>query len=112
MTAILQRESTEYVYIGVTGDVPSVGAETAFLAAGTRPTTEWSTAELVTDNTHALWADAQASSATGDYFVARLIGSFGTGGEALGPGSYQCWVRLTDTTEQPVLIAPEAVDIA
>lgn len=111
MTATLQRESTEYVYIGVTGDIPSVGAEVAFLDAGTRPTTEWSTAIIVDDDQHVLWDDAIASGATGNYFLARLIGSFGSGGVELTQGTYQAWVRLTDTDEQPVLIAPEAVDI-
>ena len=112
MAATLQRESTEYVFVGVTGDVPSVGAEVAFLDAGIRPTTEWDTAVVVDSSGHALWADAQASGVTGNYFVARLVGSFGGTGEVLAAGDYQCWVRLTDAVEQPVLIAPEVVTIA
>lgn len=111
MTATLQRESTEYVYVGVTGDIPSVGAEIAFLDAGIRPTNEWTAATIVNNQQHELWDDAQASGATGDYFLARLVGAFGGTGVALTQGSYQCWIRLTDAVEQPVLIAPEAVDI-
>ena len=114
MTATLQNQSTEYVYIGVTGDIPTGGppaAEVAFMTGAAEPTApDWSTA-IIVDNAHALFADAQASGATGDYYVARLVGAFGGTGEALAEGSYQCWVRLTDTDEQPVLIAPEAVVI-
>ena len=111
MAAILQVESTEYVYIGLTGDIPSVGAEVCFLGAGIRPTTEWDTAIVVNDSGHALWADAQASGVTGSYYVARLVGSYLGAGEVLSAGDYQCWVRLTDAVERPVLIAPEAVTI-
>lgn len=109
MATEIQRESTEYVYVGVTGSAPSVGAETAFLAAGIRPTV-WDAA-IVVDSEHALWADAQASGATGDYYVARLVGTFGGSGAQLDPDDYQQWVRLTDTVERPVLIAPVAVTI-
>jgi hypothetical protein len=112
MAVTLQRESTEYVYFGFTGDVPATGAEVAFLAAGTRPTTEWKTAIVVNNSGHALWNDAQASGVTGDYFIARLVGSFGANDLVLSPGDYQPWVRLTDTTERPVRIAPVTVTIA
>lgn len=106
----IQLESTEYVYVGLTGGIPSVSAEVAFLTAGIRPTTEWSAAEIV-DDQHALWADAQASGLPGDYYLARLIGSFGTGGLELTAGDYQPWVRLTDAVEQPVLIAPNTLTV-
>jgi hypothetical protein len=112
MATILQRESTEYLYAGVDGDVPSVGAEVAFLAAGVRPTTEWEAAILVPDDSHPLWADAVASGLLGDYYVAILVGSFGGTGVVLAVGDYQQWLRLTDTTERPVRIAPVAVEIA
>jgi hypothetical protein len=112
MTVTLQRETTEYVYMGFTGNVPSVGAEVAFLAAGVRPTTEWSAATLIPNNSHPLWDDAVSSGITGDYYVARLVGSFSGTGVTLTPGDYQPWVRLTDTIERPVRIAPVAVTIA
>jgi len=112
MAVELQRESTEYVYMGFTGDVPSVSAEVAFLTAGVRPTTEWKAAVIVPDNLHALWADAVASGVEGDYFVARLIGSFGGNDLTLSPGDFQPWVRLTGATERPVRIAPVTVTIA
>lgn len=112
MAAQLQRESTEFIYIGVSGAIPSDGAEIAFMDnAESRPTDEWEEAIVVEDAQHELWADAQASGISGDYYIARLIGSFGDGGSELAPGTYQPWVRLTDTVEQPVLIAPEVVEI-
>lgn len=112
MAITLQRETTEYVYMGFTGTVPSVGAEVAFLAAGVRPSTEWTAATLVNNNTHPLWNDAVASGVTGNYYVARLVGSFGGTGVVLTPGDYQPWVRLTGATERPVRIAPVTVTIA
>lgn len=112
MAITLQRESTEYVYMGFTGAVPSVGAEVAFLAAGVRPTTEWKAGVVVNNSGHALWADAIASGITGTYYVARLIGSFGGNDLVLTAGDYQPWVRLTDVTERPVRIAPVALTIA
>lgn len=111
MAVTLQRESTEFLYIGVTGTVPATSAEVCYLAAGTRPTTEWSAAIIVT-NVHALWTDAVATGLTGDYYVARLVGSFGGTGVTLTAGDYQPWIRLTDTTERPVRIAPITVTIA
>lgn len=111
MPITVQRESTEYVYIGVTGAVPATGVETAFLTAGTRPTTEWDASILVNNSGHSLWDEAVASGATGTYFIARLIGSFGGTGEVLSAGDYQVWVRITDTTERPVLIAPVVLTI-
>lgn len=110
MAVIIQRESTEYLYVGITGDLPAVDQELAFLAAAERPEeVDWVEAELVNDNQHSLWADAQAA-ADGDYFVALLIGSFGSG-HPLTPGDYTVWVRLTDTIEQPVRIVPEALEV-
>lgn len=110
--AQIQRESTEFVYIGASGDVPSVGAEVAFLAAGVRPTEpDWETGTLVTSDADPLWADAVASGATGDYFVAILVGSFGGNTVDPGAGDYVVWLRLTDTTEQPVLIAPQPLEV-
>ncbi|TKG58885.1 hypothetical protein [Prauserella endophytica] len=112
MTLTIQDLSTEYIYIGVTGDVPSTGAEVAFKTAGTDPIeADWEPAILV-NNAHALWADAVASGATGDYYVAILVGSFGGNTVAPAVGSYQVWLRLTDTTERPVRIAPEALVVA
>ncbi|MQB00542.1 MAG: hypothetical protein GEU78_09665 [Actinobacteria bacterium] len=107
----IQRESTEYVFLGVAGDEPSGGAEVAFLPFGTRPTAEWSAAILV-NAAHELWAEAQSTGVTGDYYLARLIGSFGTGGLELVPDDYQPWARLTSTIEQVVLIAPTTLTIA
>lgn len=112
MAVTLQRESTEFLYFGFTGDVPSVGAEVAFLTAGIRPTTEWKAAIVVNNVGHALWDDAVASGVTGDYYIARLVGSFGSNDLVLSPGDYQPWVRLTGATERPVRIAPVAVTIA
>lgn len=108
----LQVESTEYLYMGLTGDVPAVGAEVAFLAAGVRPTEpDWNDAVVVTD-ADPLWNDASASGITGAYYVAILVGGFGGTGVVLAAGDYQTWLRLTDTTEQPVRIAPTALEVA
>jgi hypothetical protein len=109
----IDRSSTEYLYIGVTGDVPSVSAEVAFVIPPARPAGgDWDTAIIVGSNAHALWDDAQASGVTGDYYVAILVGSFGGGTVVLtGPADYQAWLRLTDTTEQPVRIAPATVEV-
>jgi hypothetical protein len=108
----IQRESTEYVYLGVQGSIPS-SAELAFLDAGTRPTSgDWHSSTLVTSSGDPLWADAQASGATGDYFVALLIGAFGGIGIILTAGDYQVWLRLTGAVEQPVRIAPATLEIA
>lgn len=108
----IDRDSTEYLYFGWTGDPPSVGAEVAFLDAGVRPTEpDWKEG-IVVDDVHALWADAVASGVAGDYYVAILVGSFG-GNEVVltGPDSYQPWNRLTDVTERPVRIAPITVEV-
>jgi hypothetical protein len=108
----IDRDSTEYLYVGVTGDVPSVSAQVAFLAPAARPTEpDWETATIVDDNLDPLWDDAVASGVTGDYFLARLVGSYGANDVVLTAGDYQCWVRLTDTTERPVRIAPAAVEV-
>lgn len=110
MTMTIDRDSTEYCYVGITGDVPNTSAEVAFMAAAARPgPTDWKAAVLVNNSSHALWADAVASGATGDYYVARLVGPFGSNDLTLTAGSYQLWVRLTDTTERPIRISPEAV---
>lgn len=112
MSIIIQRESTEYIYIGVKGNAPTT-ADVAFLAAGIRPVTnDWHAASLITSNSNPLWADAVASGATGDYFVAILIGSFGGTGIVLTAADYQVWLRLTGTTEQPVRITPVALEVA
>jgi hypothetical protein len=112
MTLVIQRETTEYLYFGVTGDIPSVSAEVAFLAAGVRPTTEWEPAVIINNSGHPLWDDAVASGVTGDYFVAILVGSFGGNTVILtGPALYQPWLQLTDVTERPVRISPETVDV-
>lgn len=111
--AVIQVESTEYIYIGVTGTPPTAGAELAFLPAGSRPAEQdWHDATIVVDDQDALWADAQASGVTGDYYVALLIGSFGETGVELAANDYQVWVRLTDTIERPVRIAPVALEVA
>lgn len=110
--AIIQVESTEYVYVGVTGTVPTSGAELAFLSAGSRPQEEnWNAATVVDDDQDTLWLDAQAAGIEGDYYIALLIGSFGGTGVELAPGDYQVWVRLTDTVERPVRIAPVALEV-
>lgn len=108
----IDRDSTEYLYIGVTGEPPSVGAEVAFKAANVRPESgDWETAIVVEDSGDALWDDAVASGVSGDYFVARLVGPFNSNDVVLTAGDYQCWVRLTDTTERPIRIAPAAVEV-
>lgn len=108
----IDRDSTEYLYFGVTGDVPSVGAEVAFKAANARPESgDWETALLVETDADPLWDDAVASGVTGDYFVAILVGSFGGNTVVLTAADYQAWLRLTDTTERPIRIAPDAVEV-
>ncbi len=109
---VLQRESTEYVYVGVTGSAPTGACDVAFLPAGQRPVdTDWSAATVVTD-THPLWADATSSGVAGDYYLARLVGSYGTGGVVLAPADYQMWIRVVGGAERPVRIAPVAVTVA
>lgn len=104
--ATMQVESTEYIYIGVTGTPPTAGAEVAFMPAAQRPSSgDWVDALVVDDDQDTLWADAQASGVTGDYYLARLVGPFGDNDVVLEAGDYQVWVRLTDTVEQPVRIA-------
>ena len=113
MSVTLQRESTEYVYVGVTGDVPSGDVEVAFLDAASRPTSgDWETAIKVDDGQHGLWADAESSAASGDWYAAILVGDFGTEGVVLAAGDYQVWVRFTDSDERPVRIAPTTLVIA
>lgn len=110
MSVQMERESTEYLYVGITGQLPSVSQELAFLAAGERPIEEnWLEAILINNESHELWADASTAT-TGDYFLAILIGSFGTG-HLLNPGAYQVWVRLTDAFERPVRIVPVALEV-
>lgn len=112
MAVQLQRESTVYLFHGVTGDVPSVGAEVTYLTAGVRPQeTDWYAAIIVQDSSHALWADAVASGVTGDYYIARLVGSYNANDLILGQGDYQAWMRLSGTDERPVEICPEAVEV-
>lgn len=110
MAVIMQRESTEYLYIGVTGDQPAVDQEVAFLIAGNRPTEPDWEAGILVDDQHTLFADASAV-ANGDYFIAILIGTYGGGTISLAPGDYTVWIRLSDTTEQPVRIAPVTLEI-
>lgn len=113
MSVVVQRESTEYLYVGVTGDVPTVGVEVALMGAGDRPESgDWETAVLVDDAGDPLWDDATASGVTGNYFAALLVGSFGGNPVTPVPGDYQVWLRVTDTTERPVRIAPIALEIA
>lgn len=108
----IDRDSTEYLYVGVTGDVPSAGAEIAFMAPAARPTAgDWKVATIVDDAGDALWPDAVASGVVGDYYLARLVGSFNANPVVLTAGDYQVWIRLTDTTERPVRIAPVAVEV-
>ena len=108
----IDRDSTEYLYIGWTGTPPSVSAEIAFLSAGVRPTeSDWEDA-IIVDDAHALWLDAVASGVSGDYYAAILVGSFNGNTVVLsGPAAYQPWCRLTDTTERPVRIAPVTVEV-
>lgn len=112
MSIVLQRETTEYVYLGIVGSVPSVGSEFAFLDAGVRPTdSDWSAATLVPNSSHPLWLDAKATGLAGDYYLARLVGSYGGNTVILAPGDYQMWLRQTDIVERPVRIAPISVEV-
>lgn len=116
MSVVMEVESTEYIYVGVAGTVPD-SAEMAFMSAGARPTdADWHDATLVTSITDPLWNDAKNSGATGDYFLAVLIGSFvgtsGTAGVTLAADDWQVWVRLTGPTERPVRIAPTTLEIS
>lgn len=112
MALTIQAQSTEYIYIGVTGSVPATGADVACVAAGVDPVSgDWKTGTVV-NNAHALWDDAVASGATGDFYVALLIGAFGGNTVTYSEGDYTVWLRLTDTTEQPVRIAPVTLTVA
>ena len=114
MSVVIQRESTEYLYIGVNGTLPDIDQEVAFLLAGERPEEEdWHTAELVNNSSHPLWADATAA-ATGEYFIALLLGPYegsNGAGVVLPPGDYTVWVRLTASAERPVRIVPVALEV-
>ncbi len=113
MSITLQRETTEYVYVGIQGSTVTGDVEMAFLEAGLRPdTVDWHSSVKVEDDQSPLWEDAQTSGIDGDWFVACLVGEFGTGGKVLTPGDYQPWVRLTDDVERPVRITPVTVEIA
>ncbi len=113
MSVVIQRESTEYIYLGSTGSPPSVGADVAILAQDVRPTAEdWNEGTIVDNESHPLWSDAVSSGVTGDYYVALLVGSFGGNPVAPGPGDYQVWLQLTDDPEQVVRIAPVALEVA
>src|SRR6188472_3649814 len=108
----IDRDSTEYLYIGVSGDIPSVSAEVAFVTPPARPAGgDWKPAIIVGSSGHALWSDAVASGVTGNFYVAILVGAYGTGGVELTAGDYQPWLRLTDTVEQPVRVAPATVEV-
>ena len=110
MSLFIQRETTEYLYFGVTGDEPSQGAEVAILAPGQRPDElDWEAAIVVNDQ-HDLWDDAQGAGVPGSYFIARLIGPWNNNVNP-GQGDYQVWLRLTDTDERPIRIAPVALEI-
>lgn len=110
MSVVIQRESTEYLYVGVFGDEPQVNQELAFKLPDQRPADpDWEAALLV-NSQHALWGDAQ-NATDGDYFVAVLVGSFGVDGVELAPGDYVVWLRLTDAIERPVRIVPEALEV-
>lgn len=112
MSVTMQRESTEFLYIGIGGTAPD-SAEVAFLAAGARPLVgDWHGASLVLNSSNPLWNDAVASEADGDYYVAILIGSFGGTGIVLAQNPYQVWVRLTGSVERPVRICPTVLEIA
>lgn len=106
--------STDYLYFGVTGGVPSGDAQVAFIATsvGTPPAElDWKTAIKV-ESDHALYADASTRSGLeGDWFVAILLGAFGTGGVELTANTYDVYVRLTDVTEQPVRKMTEQLTI-
>jgi hypothetical protein len=109
----IDRDSTEYLYFGWSGDPPAVGAEVAFMAAAARPTEgDWDDAIVVDSQSHELWDDAVASGVQGDYYVAILVGSFGGNTVVLtGATAYQPWNRLTDTTERPIRVAPVTVEV-
>lgn len=108
----IHRESTEFLFVGVTGDQPSVSAEVAFMEAGQRPDElDWLVAILVSGPGHQLWQDAVASGLSGDYYLAVLVGSYGDNTLVLDPGEYQMWLRLTDAVERLVRIAPAAVEV-
>jgi hypothetical protein len=112
----IDRDTTEYLYTGWTGDPPATGADIAFMVPPARPTSgDWGAAIVVAGDSHPLWADAQRSGVTGDFYVAIKVGSFaGTSGAgvALVAGTdYQPWGRLTDTDERPVRVLPVSVEV-
>lgn len=86
----LSREWIPYFVRGASGTEP---VELAFTAPGVEPAeTDWKPAE---------W---KPGSATGCGAIARIL--LGPGGTvALPDGTYQAWVRITDSVELPVLPA-------
>lgn len=112
MSLVIHEETTEYLYVGVTGQPPTQGAEVAFMAPGVRPeTSDWKTAIVIDNEQHDLWEDASTSGLFGDYYVGRLVGSFGSNDVVLPIGDYQPWLRLTGEDERPVRISPIALEV-
>lgn len=112
MTLQMQRETTEFVFVGVSGEPPSISFEVAFMAPGERPVDDdWIEGVIVGGPEHQLWNDAGETGLPGDYYVAVLVGSYGGNTLVLDPGDYQVWLRPTDVVERPVRIAPVALVI-
>lgn len=113
MSLQMRESTTEYMFAGWTGTIPSVGAEVAFMAdpEAEASDADYQPAVLVTSVAHPLWADAKRTGLTGDYYVAILVGSYGGGGVPLAKGPYQRWDRCTDVTERPVRVCTVAVEI-
>jgi hypothetical protein len=98
----LSQASLEYVQATVTAlvaDAPyNPTADTvafAFLAPGTSPMgATWVTGS---------WASTQSPTGNGSYTAQCLVGP--AGATQLAPGSYQVWVKITDSPEVPVIPA-------
>lgn len=97
----LDRETTEYVFWGVTGDVPEGDVQVAILPPDQRPSEgDYFTAQKVNSN-HNLWGAAQKANPDFDWYTARLVGPWNND-VVLTQGVYQVWLRFTDLTERPV----------
>lgn len=98
---ILDRETTEFVFWGVDGDIPQGDVQLSLKTADQRPEgLDWVSA-LKVQSGHALWESANLAEPDHNWYVAKLIGPWNNDYDP-GVGEYQVWVRFEDAPERPV----------